>query len=59
MQPASWPIWILVGFLLMLIPVASSLLAQSDADFDHGFIGYSKKEPTDAIARLQRRIDSG
>ena len=59
MQRASWPIWILVGFLLMLIPVASSLLAQSDADFDHGFIGYSKKEPTDAIARLQRRIDSG
>src|SRR5438045_1211498 len=53
----SWPIWILVGFSLMLIPVASSLFAQSDADFDHGFIAYSKTETTDPIAHLQHRID--
>jgi hypothetical protein len=59
MQRAWWPIWILVGFLLMLIPVASSLFAQSDADFDHGFMAYSKTDPTDPVALLQHRIDSG
>lgn len=55
----SWPVWILAGFFLMLIPVAGSLRAQSDSDFDHGFIAYSKTAPTDPIARLQSRIDSG
>jgi hypothetical protein len=59
MQRNSWPIWILVGFLLMLIPVASSLYGQSDSDFDHGFIAYSKTDTSDPVARLQRRIDSG
>ena len=59
MQRGSWPVWILAGFLVMLIPVASSLRAQSDSDFDHGFIAYSKTAPTDPVARLQRRIDSG
>src|SRR3954462_9914349 len=59
MRRDSWAVWILVGFSLMLIPVASSLLAQSDADFDHGFIAYSKTETTDPIAHLQHRIDSG
>jgi hypothetical protein len=59
MQRDSWPIWILMGFLLMLIPVASSLYGQSDSDFDHGFIAYSKTDTSDPVARLQRRIDSG
>jgi hypothetical protein len=43
----------------MLIPVASSLYGQSDSDFDHGFIAYSKTDTSDPVARLQRRIDSG
>lgn len=59
MQRRSWPIWILAIFILLLISVAGSLLAQSDADFDHGFIAYSKTAPTDPIALLQKRMDSG
>jgi hypothetical protein len=59
MHRGSWPIWILAGFLLMLVPVARTLRAQSDSDFDHGIIAYSKTAPTDPVARLQSRIDSG
>jgi hypothetical protein len=35
------------------------LYGQSDSDFDHGFIAYSKTDTSDPVARLQRRIDSG
>jgi hypothetical protein len=59
MQRSSWPVWILPGFLLLFLSVAGSLLAQSDADFDHGFIAYSKTPTTDPIALLQRKMDSG
>ena len=59
MQRSSWPVWFLAGFLLVFLSVAGSLLAQSDADFDHGFIAYSKTKPTDPIALLQQRMDSG
>jgi hypothetical protein len=43
----------------MLLPVAAALRAQSDGDFDHGLMAYSKTAPTDSVARLQRRVDSG
>ena len=51
----------LLGILLLLgvVPVVTTSSAQSDSDYDHGFIAYSKTAPTDPIARLQRRIDSG
>jgi len=50
---------ILACLFLVVLPVAAALSAQSDGDFDHGFIAYSKTAPTDAVARLQRRVDSG
>jgi hypothetical protein len=39
--------------------VAAALSAQSDSDYDHGIIAYSKTAPTDPVARLQRQVDSG
>ena len=64
MQQRSTGSWIFrilsyLLFALMLMPVAEALRAQSDGDFDHGIIGYSKTAPTDPVARLQRRVDSG
>jgi hypothetical protein len=50
---------ILFGLLFVLLPVAAALRAQSDGDYDHGLIAYSRTAPTDAVARLQRRLDSG
>jgi hypothetical protein len=58
----SWSIWILAGLLLLAIPAAGARFlmgAQMDDLFDHGFIAYSKTTPTDPVARLQSRIDSG
>jgi len=58
-----WLFRILPCLLFLLIPAASALRAQSDSvldnAYDHGFIAYSKTAPTDPIARLQRRINSG
>jgi hypothetical protein len=45
--------------LLGIVPVVATSAVQSDSDYDHGFIAYSKTAPTDPIAHLQRRIDSG
>ena len=60
---SSWIPGVLAGLLLLLIPVSGALRAQSDGPldsaFDHGFIAYSKTAPTDPVARLQQRIDSG
>jgi hypothetical protein len=49
----------LVGVLFVLLPLAAAFRAQSDGDYDHGPIAYSRTSPTDPVARLQRRIDSG
>jgi hypothetical protein len=54
-----WRVRILAGLLLLLLPVADPFHAQLDDIYDHGIIAYSKTSPTDPIARLQRRIDSG
>ena len=62
MQPQSSGLWIfriLAAGLFLFIPLASVLFAQLDAVFDHGFIAYSKTAPTDPVARLQHRLDSG
>jgi hypothetical protein len=50
---------ILAGLLVLLLSVAHALHAQLEDNYDHGVIAYSKSSPTDPIARLQRRIDSG
>jgi len=50
---------ILSCLFLVILPVAIALSAQSDGDYDHGIIAYSKTAPTDAVARLQQRVDSG
>ena len=58
-----WIVGILAGLLLLLVQATGALRAQSDDvldnAYDHGFIAYSKTAPTDPVARLQRRIDSG
>jgi hypothetical protein len=46
-------------FLLLFIPFGGGLTAQSDSDYDHGFIAYSKTKATDPVARLQSRLDAG
>jgi hypothetical protein len=47
-------------FGLLAVIVAGGVVgAQSDGDFDHGIIAYSKTATTDPIAQLQRRINSG
>jgi len=50
---------ILACLFLVVLPVAAALSAQSDGDFDHGFIAYSKTAPTDAVARLLRAREFG
>src|SRR5262245_48074533 len=53
---------LLLGILVAVVIIISSSVAspaQSDSDFDHGFIAYSKTATTDPVARLQRRIDTG
>ena len=45
--------------LFLLAPARGAMRAQSDSNFDHGVIAYSTSEPTDPVARLQRRMDSG
>ena len=54
-------LWILgtIAALLVIIPSGGALPAQSDANYDHGIMAYSKTAATDPIARLQHRIDSG
>lgn len=50
----------ILGFSLLLsIPVVAALSAQLDENYEHGLIAYTKTAPTDPVARLQRRIDSG
>ena len=43
--------------LALLVPALAVAALQSD--FDHGAIKYTTTSPTDAISRLQSRIDSG
>ncbi|HEX5000621.1 MAG TPA: hypothetical protein VFY29_20525 [Terriglobia bacterium] len=46
-------------FAMCLVPASGLPGAQSDSDFDHGFIAYSKTRSTDPVAQLQERLDSG
>jgi hypothetical protein len=48
-----------VGLLVTVIVVMGAARPQSDADYDHGVLGYSKTVPDDPIARLQKRLDAG
>lgn len=58
MQTWSSRLWLLTA-LPVLIGMVGVLRSQSDEDYDHGIVAYSKTAPTDPIAQLQRRIDSG
>jgi hypothetical protein len=44
---------------VLLVGVAAAAVAQLPTTAEHDAIAYSTSEPTDAIARLQRRIDAG
>jgi hypothetical protein len=57
MQLNSHTFWLLGS--LLLIVLGGVLSAQTDADYDHGIIAYSKTTPTDSVAQLQHRLDSG
>src|SRR6185436_6266356 len=61
MRSRFWKLQVLVGLVLLLplVSVVGAWRAQGDGDFDHGFIAYSKTDPTDPVARLQQRISSG
>jgi len=54
-------LWILgtIATLLAIIPSGAARPSQSDSNYDHGIIAYSKTSTTDPIAQLQRRMDSG
>jgi hypothetical protein len=52
-------VWAPIAALLPLIAAGGAPRAQSDADYDHGSIGYSKTAPTDPVARLAQRFESG
>src|SRR5204863_6418852 len=52
-------IWILGGILLGNVGALTLTGSQSDADYDHGFIAYSRTAAADPVARLQQKIDSG
>ena len=43
----------------LLVPVLAAGAFQAPYDFEHGSIGYTTSVPSNAIARLQARIDSG
>jgi hypothetical protein len=45
--------------LLLLLGVAAAAIAQLPTTAEHEAIAYSTSTPTDAIARLQKRIDAG
>ena len=47
------------GALVFLIPAVGLALLQLPYDTEYEVIGYSTSEPTDPVARLQRKIDSG
>jgi hypothetical protein len=62
MLPRSSAVWIFrifAAFLLLSIPLVGALPVQLDEAYNHGLIAYSKTAPTDPVARLQRRLDSG
>jgi hypothetical protein len=44
---------------VLFLPALAIAALQSPFDFDHGSIGYTTTPPSDPIARLQSRIDSG
>jgi hypothetical protein len=48
-----------IAALVLLAPVLAAEAFQSPYDFEHGTIAYTTSVPSDAIARLQSRIDSG
>src|SRR5262245_45502194 len=50
---------VLTWILVAVVPVLCLSGAQSDSDYDHGFIAYSRAVPTDSLARLQHKIDAG
>jgi hypothetical protein len=59
-QRLSLALWIFVGLLLTGMAVIGGVpQPQSDADYDHGIIAYSKTAPDDPVARLQRQLDAG
>jgi hypothetical protein len=50
---------IAIAAAVLLVPVLAAGAFQSPYDFEHGSIAYTQTVPSDAIARLQSRIDSG
>src|SRR5678815_4253475 len=50
---------IAIGAVVFLVPMLAAGAFQSPYDFEHGAIAYTTSVASDAIARLQARIDSG
>ena len=49
----------LEAILIAVLCLPALGVAALQFDFDHGAIGYTTTEPTDPVAKLQARIDSG
>src|SRR5678815_5449719 len=50
---------ITITAIAVFVPVLAVAALQSPFDFDHGKIAYTTTPPSDAIANLQTRINSG
>jgi hypothetical protein len=48
-----------VGVLILLTPLLGLAKFQSPSDFEHGVIQYASSNPTDPVARLQEKLNSG
>ena len=55
----SWTGWLAAAFVTALLPTISLAIPQSAEDSDDAAIQYTKATPNDAIAGLQKAIDSG
>jgi hypothetical protein len=59
LRPLHSLVKLAVAILIIVMPMAGLGIFQSPSDFEHGVVRYATTTPSDAIARLQERIDSG
>ncbi len=58
MPSGPWPS-LLVAAALVTLPVAGAALAEQAEGGEQGAIAYASTAPTDAVARLQQKLDAG
>lgn len=53
------PLKIAIVLFIVAVPLYGLAALQSPSDFEHGLVRYASTEPSDPVARLQKRIDAG